>query len=48
MGDTPTRDAKLVDFLNEAYTKEKQVETALRPTSRSRRMTATRSGSRTT
>ena len=29
MGDTPTRDAKLVEFLNEAYAKEKQVETAL-------------------
>ena len=29
MSDTPTRDAKLVDFLNEAYAKEKQVETAL-------------------
>ncbi len=29
MGDTPTRDAKLVEFLNEAYSKERQVETAL-------------------
>lgn len=29
MGDTPTRDAKLVEFLNEAYAKERQVETAL-------------------
>ena len=29
MSDTPTRDAKLVDFLNEAYAKERQVETAL-------------------
>jgi ferritin-like metal-binding protein YciE len=29
MSDTPTRDAKLVEFLNEAYAKEKQVETAL-------------------
>ena len=29
MSDTPTRDAKLVDFLNEAYAKEKQVEIAL-------------------
>jgi ferritin-like metal-binding protein YciE len=29
MGATPTRDAKLVEFLNEAYAKEKQVETAL-------------------
>lgn len=29
MGDTPTRDATLVEFLNEAYAKEKQVETTL-------------------
>jgi len=29
MGDTPTRDAKLVAFLNEAYAKEKHVEAAL-------------------
>jgi ferritin-like metal-binding protein YciE len=29
MSDTPTRDAKLVHFLNEAYAKEKQVEVAL-------------------
>ncbi len=29
MSDTPTRDAKLVQFLNEAYTKEKQLETSL-------------------
>ena len=29
MSDTPTRDAKLVQFLNEAYAKEKQVENAL-------------------
>jgi ferritin-like metal-binding protein YciE len=29
MADTPTRDAKLVQFLNEAYAKEKQLETAL-------------------
>ena len=29
MSDTTTRDAKLVDFLNEAYAKERQVETAL-------------------
>ncbi len=29
MSDTPTRDAKLVQFLNEAYAKEKQLETAL-------------------
>ena len=29
MSDTPTRDAKLVDFLNEAYATERQVETAL-------------------
>jgi ferritin-like metal-binding protein YciE len=29
MSDTPTRDAKLVELLNEAYTKEKQLETAL-------------------
>ena len=29
MGDTPTRDAKLVQLLNEAYSKEKQVESAL-------------------
>jgi ferritin-like metal-binding protein YciE len=29
MSDTPTRDAKLVNFLNEAYAKEKQVESAL-------------------
>jgi ferritin-like metal-binding protein YciE len=29
MGDTPTRDAKLVEFLNEAFAKERQVETAL-------------------
>jgi ferritin-like metal-binding protein YciE len=29
MSDTPTRDAKLVEFLNEAYAKEKQLETAL-------------------
>ena len=29
MADTPTRDAKLVELLNEAYTKEKQLETAL-------------------
>ena len=29
MPDTPTRDAKLVHFLNEAYAKERQVEAAL-------------------
>ena len=29
MADTPTRDAKLVQFLNEAYAKERQLETAL-------------------
>jgi ferritin-like metal-binding protein YciE len=29
MSDTPTRDAKLVQFLNEAYAKEKQLETVL-------------------
>ena len=29
MSDTPTRDAKLVQFLNEAYAKEQQLETAL-------------------
>ena len=29
MSDTPTRDAKLVQLLNEAYAKEKQLETAL-------------------
>jgi ferritin-like metal-binding protein YciE len=29
MGDTPTRDAKLVEYLNDAYAKEKQLETAL-------------------
>jgi ferritin-like metal-binding protein YciE len=29
MSDTPTRDAKLVQFLNEAYAKEKQLELAL-------------------
>jgi ferritin-like metal-binding protein YciE len=29
MPDTPTRDAKLVQYLNEAYGKEKQLETAL-------------------
>ena len=29
MSATPTRDAKLVDFLNEAYAKERQIETAL-------------------
>jgi ferritin-like metal-binding protein YciE len=29
MSQTPTRDAKLVQLLNEAYTKEKQLETAL-------------------
>ena len=29
MSETPARDAKLVQFLNEAYTKEKQLETAL-------------------
>ena len=29
MADTPTRDAKLVDYLNEAYAKEKQLEVAL-------------------
>ena len=29
MPETPTRDAKLVQLLNEAYTKEKQLETAL-------------------
>ena len=29
MSETPTRDAKLVQLLNEAYTKEKQLETAL-------------------
>ena len=34
MSDTPTRDAKLVQLLNEAYAKEKQLETALRRTSR--------------
>ena len=29
MSETPTRYAKLVHLLNEAYTKEKQLETAL-------------------
>lgn len=29
MSDTPTRDTKLVQFLNEAYAKEKQLETSL-------------------
>jgi ferritin-like metal-binding protein YciE len=29
MSDTPTRDAKLVQFLNEAYAKEKQLEASL-------------------
>jgi ferritin-like metal-binding protein YciE len=29
MSETPTRDAKLVQLLNEAYSKEKQLETAL-------------------
>jgi ferritin-like metal-binding protein YciE len=29
MSDTPVRDAKLVQLLNEAYTKERQLETAL-------------------
>ena len=29
MSDTPTRDAKLVQFLNEAYAKEKQLEGSL-------------------
>jgi ferritin-like metal-binding protein YciE len=29
MTDTPTRDAKLVQFLNEAYAKERQLETSL-------------------
>ena len=29
MADTPTRDAKLVQFLNEAYAKERQLETSL-------------------
>jgi ferritin-like metal-binding protein YciE len=29
MSETPTRDAKLVQFLNEAYAKEKQLETTL-------------------
>lgn len=29
MSDTPTRDAKLVQLLNEAYTKEQQLESAL-------------------
>jgi ferritin-like metal-binding protein YciE len=29
MSDTPTRDAKLVQFLNEAYAKEKQLEISL-------------------
>lgn len=29
MSDTPNRDAKLVQLLNEAYTKERQLETAL-------------------
>jgi ferritin-like metal-binding protein YciE len=29
MSDTPTRDAKLVQFLNEAYAKEKQLELSL-------------------
>ena len=29
MSDTPTRDAKLVQLLNEAYAKEKQLETSL-------------------
>ena len=29
MSETPTRDAKLVQLLNEAYAKEKQLETAL-------------------
>lgn len=29
MSATPTRDAKLVEFLNEAYAKEKQLETSL-------------------
>lgn len=30
MAETPTRDAKLVQFLNEAYAKEKQLEISLR------------------
>ena len=30
MAATPTRDATLVQLLNEAYTKERQLETALR------------------
>ena len=29
MSDMPARDAKLVELLNEAFTKEKQLETAL-------------------
>jgi ferritin-like metal-binding protein YciE len=29
MSDTPTRDAKIVEFLNQAYAKERQVETTL-------------------
>ena len=29
MSETPTRDAKLVELLNQAYTKERQLETAL-------------------
>ena len=29
MADTPTRDAKLVEFLNQAYAKEKQLEASL-------------------
>jgi ferritin-like metal-binding protein YciE len=29
MSDTPTRDAKLVQFLNDAYAKERQLETSL-------------------
>ena len=29
MADTPTRDAKLVEYLNEAYAQEKQLETSL-------------------
>jgi ferritin-like metal-binding protein YciE len=29
MSDTPTRDAKLVQYLNEAYAKEKQLESSL-------------------
>ena len=37
MTETPNRDAKLVGLLNEAYAKEKQLETALEAHIRGRR-----------